>query len=146
VNGADTNEILGSIMKSLSRNQRNDQPMILFYSSVGNDVCNGNPDTVAHMTKPDVFYNNIVSTMEYLDTILPKGSHVMLTGLANGSILYEQLGNRVYPLGQVKQDIKYSDFYTYLSCLQLSPCNGWMTTNAVNLIEYEKNNNNVIIC
>ncbi len=36
------------------------------------------------MTKPDDFYNNIVKTLQYLDTILPNGSHVLLTGLANG--------------------------------------------------------------
>lgn len=38
------------------------------------------------MTPPDVFYRNVVEAMEYLDTILPQGSHVFLTGLANGLI------------------------------------------------------------
>jgi acyloxyacyl hydrolase len=59
--------------------------------------------------------------MTYLDTVLPKGSHVLMTGLANGSLLFDALGDRVYPLGRVKNDIKYSDIYTYLSCLQISP-------------------------
>ena len=71
------------------------------------------------MTKPDVFYNNIVKTLEYLDTKLPNGSHVFLTGLANGSILFDSVGERIYPLGRVRNDIKYADMYTYLSCLQV---------------------------
>lgn len=73
------------------------------------------------MTKPDEFYKNVVNTMNYLDTVLPKGSHIIMTGLANGSLLFDSLGDRVYPLGRVKNDIKYSDIYTYLSCLQISP-------------------------
>lgn len=42
------------------------------------------PDTFNHMTPPDEFYRNVVSAMDYLDTVLPAGSHVFLTGLANG--------------------------------------------------------------
>lgn len=71
------------------------------------------------MTKPDEFYKNVVTVMEYLDTVLPNGSHVLLTGLANGSVLYDTLGDRVHPLGRAKNDVKYSDFYTFLSCLQV---------------------------
>lgn len=73
------------------------------------------------MTKPKEFYENVVNAMEYLDTILPSGSHVLLTGLANGSLLYQSIGNNIYPIGRVKNDVKYSDVYTYLSCLQVSP-------------------------
>ena len=72
------------------------------------------------MTKPDEFYNNVVTVMEYLDTVLPNGSHVLLTGLANGSVLYDTLGDRIYPLGRTKNDVKYSDIYTFLSCLQVT--------------------------
>ncbi|RNA11317.1 acyloxyacyl hydrolase [Brachionus plicatilis] len=128
VNGADTNE-MKEIVKSFSRNQQTDQPVLLFLSLVGNDVCNGNPDTLNHMTRPDVFYKNVIEILSYLDTVLPNGSHVMLTGLANGSVLYDSLKDRVYPLGRVKNNIYYGDMYTYLSCLEISPCNGWMTTN-----------------
>ena len=28
------------------------------------------------------------------------------------------------------QDVTYSDLYTYLNCLEISPCSGWMNTNA----------------
>ena len=47
------------------------------------------PDTFDHMTKPDEFYANVIETMTYLDTVLPAGSHVFLTGLANG--IYKSL-------------------------------------------------------
>jgi acyloxyacyl hydrolase len=142
VNGADTESIL-NIMKSLKRDPVKDQPMLVVYSLVGkginprknlkssysyfffkfqykgNDVCNGNPDTVNHMTKPKDFYNNVIQAMNYLDTMLPPGSHVLLTGLANGSLLYQSIGENIYPIGRVKNDVKYSDVYTYLSCLQV---------------------------
>ena len=69
------------------------------------------------MTKPEVFYNNVVGAMEYLDTKLPAGSHVLLTGLANGSYLYGLLHDRIHPLGRARGDVTYSDIYTYLTCL-----------------------------
>ena len=81
------------------------------------------------MTKPQDFYNAVLETMQYLDTRLPNGSHVLLTGLANGSFLYAQLHDKIHPLGRLRNDVTYSTFYTYLSCLQISPCNGWLTTN-----------------
>ncbi|CAF0849277.1 unnamed protein product [Brachionus calyciflorus] len=128
VNGARTGS-MKDIVKSLSRNQKEDQPLLVTLSLVGNDVCNGHPDTLDHMTKPKEFHSNLVYILDYLDTVLPNGSHVMLTGLANGSILYDVLSQRAHPIGRVKNDVTYSDVYTYLSCLQISPCNGWMTTN-----------------
>ncbi len=57
--------------------------------------------------------------MGYLDTVLPKGSHVLLTGLANGSVLYDLMSDRYHPLGRVKNDIRFSDMYDFLSCLQV---------------------------
>jgi len=71
------------------------------------------------MTKPKDFYNNVIQAMNYLDTMLPPGSHVLLTGLANGSLLFQSIGENIYPIGRVKNDVKYSDVYTYLSCLQV---------------------------
>lgn len=129
VNGADTVGMNNSIVQTLARDGKLDQPVLVIYSLVGNDVCNGHPDTFAHMTKPDDFYKSVLDTMHYLDTKLPSGSHVLLTGLGNGSYLYGLLGDRVHPLGRLRGDVKYKDLYTFLSCLQSSPCNGWMTTN-----------------
>jgi acyloxyacyl hydrolase len=96
--------------------------LILFYF-------NSHPDTFDHMTKPKEMHDNVVNTMQYLDTKLPAGSHVLLTGLANGSYLYAILSDRIHPIGRVKNDVQYKDVYTFLSCLQISPCNGWLTIN-----------------
>lgn len=59
------------------------------------------------MTKPDEFYHNVIQAMEYLDTILPKGSHVFLTGLANGLKIF------IFEMNRLK--IKFADivFYYY---------------------------------
>jgi len=71
------------------------------------------------MTKPDVFYSNVIETMEYLDTKLPNGSHVLLTGLGNGTYLYGLLADRIHPIGRLRQDVTYRDFYEYLTCLEV---------------------------
>lgn len=86
---------LSSIHLSLVRKQDKDRPLLVAYSLVGNDVCNGHPDTFDHMTKPDEMYNNVVTVMEYLDTVLPSGSHVFLTGLANGMPFYVIALNKI---------------------------------------------------
>jgi acyloxyacyl hydrolase len=43
--------------------------------------------------------------------------------------LYAILSDRIHPIGRVKNDVQYKDVYTFLSCLQISPCNGWLTIN-----------------
>lgn len=103
--------------------------MILFYALVGNDVCNGHPDTIDHMTKPDQMKNNTMKTLKYLDQTLPKGSHVFLTALADGRVLYDSLHNRIHPIGSLRNDVTYANFYDYFNCLQVSPCTGWMNSN-----------------
>ena len=72
------------------------------------------------MTPPDEFRDNVITALKYLDQKLPPGSHVILTGLANGSVLYDSLSDIIYPLGRTRMDVKYKDFYTWLSCLQVS--------------------------
>ena len=72
------------------------------------------------MTKPDIFYNSVIGAMQYLDTKLPSGSHVLLTGLGNGTYLYGLLADRIHPMGRFRSDITYADFYNYLSCLQVT--------------------------
>lgn len=62
-NGAQSNDTL-DYMLSLSRSKLEDNPAIVFYSLIGNDVCNEFPDTEAHMTPPDVFRNNTMSTLK----------------------------------------------------------------------------------
>jgi acyloxyacyl hydrolase len=128
VNGANSKSII-DIAKSMTRDQQNDVPLLVIYSLVGNDVCNGHADTIAHMTTVEEMRANILTGLTHLDTVLPKGSHVLTTGLANGSLLYELLHDRVHPLGRVGPPITYAQVYSYLSCLQISPCNGWLTSN-----------------
>jgi len=129
VNGARSSSML-NIMKTLSRDQKNDSPLLVIYSLVGNDVCNGHPDTLDHMTTVEEMYKNVYTTLTYLDTVLPKGSHLIATGLANGSYLYDLLHERLHPFGRVGPPLTYPQMYDYLSCLQISPCNGWLSSNA----------------
>jgi len=128
VNGARSGSML-NIMKSLSRDQKNDVPLLVTYSLVGNDVCNGHPDTIDHMTTPAEMKANVLKALAILDTKLPPGSHVVTTGLANGSLLYQLLHDRIHPFGRVGTPVTYKQLYDYLSCLQISPCNGWLSSN-----------------
>ncbi|XP_067652318.1 acyloxyacyl hydrolase-like isoform X3 [Haliotis asinina] len=128
VNGADSNGMLG-IQKSLSRDPAKDQPLLTLYALVGNDVCNGHEDTFADMTTPAQMRNNTMTTLRYLDKVLPMNSHVLLIGLADARILYNSLHNRIHPLGRYRNDFTYSMLYDYLNCLDVSPCRGWLQTN-----------------
>ncbi|CAF4277703.1 unnamed protein product, partial [Rotaria sordida] len=106
VNGADSKSIL-DIAKTLKRNPINDVLLLVIYSLVGNGVCNGHPNTLDDMTTVEEMYSNILNGLTYLDTILPKGSHVLTTGLANGSILYQLLHDRIHPFGRVGIQFTY---------------------------------------
>ncbi|NXL60023.1 AOAH hydrolase, partial [Chordeiles acutipennis] len=114
---------------SLARNRLLDYPAIVIYATIGNDVCNGNRDTLAHMTTPKQMFSNVVQALRYLDSRLPNGSHVILTGLVDGRFLWDNLHDRYHPLGQLNRDITYSQLYSFLDCLQVSPCSGWLTSN-----------------
>eukprot|EP01064_Diplonema_japonicum_P035619 TRINITY_DN7787_c0_g1_i1.p1 TRINITY_DN7787_c0_g1~~TRINITY_DN7787_c0_g1_i1.p1 ORF type:complete len:547 (+),score=100.52 TRINITY_DN7787_c0_g1_i1:53-1642(+) len=129
VNGARAHA-MNDIVKSMSRVRGMDSPALVTLSLIGNDVCNGHPDTVAHMTKPADFAKYMAATVEYLDQVLPVGSSVYTTGLVDGRILYDNMADRVHPISHVDHVVKYKDLYTYLNCLQISPCTGWMNTNA----------------
>ena len=128
VNGARSSSMI-NISKTLTRDPQNDVPLFVFYALVGNDVCNGHQDTISHMTTVEEMRANLLTVLKHLDTILPKGSHVLTTGLGNGSLLYQLLHDRIHPLGRAGTPVTYAQFYSYLSCLQISPCNGWLTTN-----------------
>ncbi|NXE95956.1 AOAH hydrolase, partial [Menura novaehollandiae] len=114
---------------NLARNQLLDNPAIVIYATIGNDVCNGNRDTLAHMTTPKEMLSNVVQALRYLDSRLPNGSHVILTGLVDGRFLWDNLHDRYHPLGQLNKDVTYSQLYSFLDCLQVSPCSGWLTPN-----------------
>ncbi|KAM9575405.1 acyloxyacyl hydrolase [Guaruba guarouba] len=88
-----------------------------------------NNDTLASMTTPKEMLSNVMQALQYLDTRLPNGSHVILTGLVDGRFLWDNLHDRYHPLGHLNRDITYSQLYSFLDCLQMSPCRGWMTPN-----------------
>uniref|UniRef100_A0A8C3X9V2 Acyloxyacyl hydrolase n=1 Tax=Cyanoderma ruficeps TaxID=181631 RepID=A0A8C3X9V2_9PASS len=127
-NGGSSGNLL-SLIKSLARNQLLDHPAIVIYATIGNDVCNGERDTLAHMTTPKEMLSNVVQALRYLDSHLPNGSHVILTGLVDGRFLWDNLHDRYHPLGQLNKDVTYSQLYSFLDCLQVSPCSGWLTPN-----------------
>lgn len=129
VNGARASAMVDNIEKSLYRNMTGDYPLIVIYALVGNDVCNGHPDTIAHMTTPEDMKKYAIKTLQYLDMNIPAGSYVFLTGLADGRVLYDNLKNRIHPIGSLRNDVTYAHFYHYFNCLEISPCTGWMNTN-----------------
>ncbi|XP_029445360.1 acyloxyacyl hydrolase isoform X2 [Rhinatrema bivittatum] len=127
-NGGSSRNLL-TFVESLARKKRLDKPAIVIYSMIGNDVCNGYTDTLAHMTTPEDMHSNVMQALRYLNSRLPEGSHVILQGLVDGRFLWEHLHSRYHPIGQLNKDMTYEQLYTFLNCLQVSPCNGWMSTN-----------------
>nr|XP_009677970.1 PREDICTED: acyloxyacyl hydrolase isoform X1 [Struthio camelus australis] len=137
-NGGSSGNLL-DLIKSLARNQLLDNPAIVLYATIGNDVCNGHlqlnargereRDTLAHMTTPKQMLSNVMRALQFLNSRLPKGSHVILTGLVDGRFLWDNLHDRYHPLGQLNKDVTYGQLYSFLNCLQVSPCSGWLTSN-----------------
>ena len=88
---------------------------------VGNDVC---AKSFNSMTNPTKFKENILRLLNYLDETVPAGSHLMIFGLANGKLLYDNLHNSTHPL-----NVTYEQVYDFLNCLKISPCWGWLNSN-----------------
>jgi acyloxyacyl hydrolase len=128
VNGARVSDLV-NFDTYLSRNRNNNvKPLLLIYSMVGNDVCNGHHD-FNEMTTPIEYYNRILAALQLADTFLPANSHVVLIPLVDGRILYETMHARIHPIGSTNNDVTYTDFYNYLNCVEVSPCWGWMNSN-----------------
>ncbi|XP_053570390.1 acyloxyacyl hydrolase isoform X2 [Bombina bombina] len=127
-NGGSSHNLL-DFLKSLARNQQLDKPAVVFYAMIGNDVCNAHADTLSQMTTPQKMLSNVMGTLEYLDSHLPNGSHVIFIGLADGRFLWDTLHNRYHPIGELNKDVTYAQLYSFLSCLQSNPCEGWMNQN-----------------
>eukprot|EP00300_Choanocystis_sp_HF-7_P025269 c27013_g1_i1.p3 GENE.c27013_g1_i1~~c27013_g1_i1.p3 ORF type:complete len:240 (+),score=52.35 c27013_g1_i1:110-721(+) len=81
------------------------------------------------MTTPAEFRTNIMSILTTLDGMLPAGSHVTFTGLIDGRVIWDNMNAQLWPMGYLNGDVRFSDWWTFLDCLQMSPCGGWMTTN-----------------
>lgn len=120
VNGGDSGNTQGNI-HALSRNQQNDHPLLMFMELVGNDVCSKSFDGMTTVTQ---FKTNILKLLNYLDTTVPQGSHLMILGLADGELLYDNLHDSIHPL-----NVTYANVYDFLNCLKISPCWGWLNTN-----------------
>lgn len=112
----------------ISRNATTDKPALVIFGVVGNDVCNNAKDTLANMTTPEDFRNNILAFLSNLPQRLPPGSHIVFVGLADGSFLYPAMAERIHPLGRHRGDIKYKDVYNWFLCMGIGPCNGWLTS------------------
>ena len=70
-----------------------------------------------------------MSDLAYLNTVLPQGSYVLTTGLANRSLLCELLHDRIHPFGRVSVPFIYRQIYDYLASLQNSAYNVWLNFN-----------------
>lgn len=130
VNGARTGSMMpdgkgGGIISSFRRDQEHDSPAVVIFALIGNDVCNGHlPDTLGHMTPPPQFYSNVVASFDYLDTVLPENSTVVIIPLVDGRVLWNIMHTQIHPLG-----VPYPWMYSYLNCYQTNPCSGWLNVN-----------------
>jgi acyloxyacyl hydrolase len=98
--------------KLVSRNQTTDHPMLLFYSPIGDDICNMDvKDPLKHMTNVTDFKSNVLNALQTLEGTLPPGSHVVFVGLVDGTILWDTLHDTLHPFG-----ITYRQLYTWLLC------------------------------
>lgn len=65
--------------------------------------------------------------MRLLDTIdqnVPAGSHMVIFGIGDGGILYDNLHAETHPL-----NVTYATVYDFLNCLKISPCWSWLNSN-----------------
>ena len=129
VNGARASAMADEIVKTFARRGSDDNPVFLTLALIGNDVCNGHPGE-DHMTKPKDFYTHTLQTLNYVDQHVAPGSIVIGMGLVDGRVLFETLGDRIHPIGSLHNDVTYSHMYDYLNCLEISPCYGWLNSNA----------------
>lgn len=89
-------------------------------SSVGILFFCRNRDTLAHMTTPKEMLSNVMQALRYLDSRLPNGSHVILTGLVDGRFLWDNLHDRYHPLGKYEM-LRGSSWLSSTAHVALSP-------------------------
>lgn len=124
VNGARSSSIAGHNKNATRRNQQFDHPALVFVALFGNDVCNPHPEP-SHMTTPAEFRANAVEILEFLESILPIGSHVVLIGNEHGE-MWADHSQRMHPA----LNVTYADLWTFMDCLQANPCYAWLNANA----------------
>ncbi len=103
------------IINALRRNPKLDQPELVFFALIGNDVCNGHPGLGSMTTvrlcgrlvwhlfvsslarylclQPAEFQAAVTSSLQYLDTVLPAGSFVLFIGLVDGRVLWDTMNS-----------------------------------------------------
>jgi len=96
----------------MARNGSFDHPVMVSFELVGNDVCSYHYG-VDSMTTPEEFRKNIMGLLDYLNTVLPAGSHIVVSGLGDGRVLYDSMWNLTHPIG----GFTYSTLYDFLNCL-----------------------------
>ena len=93
----------------------------MFLELIGNDVCVKKLDDLRNVVD---FKKNILRLLNYINDHVPKGSHLMILGLADGDILYDNLHDSIHPL-----NVTYDKVYDFLNCLKISPCWSWLNSN-----------------
>ncbi len=69
------------------------------------------------MTTVDEFRSNVYVSLDYLNQVLPPGSHIAFLPLADGRVLYNSTHTHIHPLGTT-----YPEVYEFLSCSNANPC------------------------
>lgn len=127
VNGARVGAVApnagNGIIEGFVRDQAKDNPVLVVFALIGNDVCNPHPGS-SHFTPVADFNASVLASFDYLDTKLPPGSHVSILGLVDGRVLWNTMHARIHPLG-----VPYEDVYDYLTCAGDNPCWGWLNKN-----------------
>ena len=62
--------------------------------------------------------------LDFIDKTVPEGSHLVMLGLGDGDVLYDNLHADIHPL-----NVTYGNVYDFLNCLEISPCWGWLNSN-----------------
>jgi len=130
VNGA-ASQNLAPFATELARNASGAtpvKPIFLIMSMIGNDVCN-HRHSFDSMTTPAKYKEGVMAGLRQADATVPPGSKVLLVPLVDGRVLYDEMHNRIHPVGETNQDVTYTDLYDFLNCLEVSPCWGWMNSN-----------------
>nr|XP_008534465.1 PREDICTED: acyloxyacyl hydrolase [Equus przewalskii] len=153
-NGA-SSQNLEKFIESLSRNQLLDHPAIVIYAMIGNDVCNGAKGQADISQRPvpasprtGDLGREAANKGEFpFISVFKPGNMMMMIFRFNFSHrlrikkeIREQKGSGEKPqiwdtfsaasqTGQLNKDVTYAHFYSFLNCLQVSPCQGWMSSN-----------------
>jgi len=88
---------------------------------MGNDVCK---KKLEDMTKPEIFERQLANGLLELDRKAPRGSRLLLSGLIDARILWDEMSNRRHPLG-----VTYRKVYEFLTCTNANPCSTWLSVN-----------------